>query len=148
MVHKYHGYYSHTHIFRINNQKPLYLLLVWLSFFLRNIGYNYDLLINTQLPCLFITCLKQSNTLFASRMCKHLQLHANCIFYSGYNYVAHCSVFSLFISNFTLFVQLWLWLLLVGYKASSETPYASHTLVQIIQHFIPKLSTQSILLKP
>ena len=35
----------------------------------------------------------------------------------------------------------------VGYKASSEPPYASHTLVQIILHFIPKLSTQSILLK-
>ena len=30
----------------------------------------------------------------------------------------------------------------VGYKASSEPPYASHTLVQIILHFIPKLSTQ------
>ena len=41
-------------------------------------------------------------------------------------------------------VVLWL---SVGYKASSEPPYASHTLVQIILHFIPKLSTQSILLK-
>ena len=35
----------------------------------------------------------------------------------------------------------------VGRTASSEPPYASHTLVQINPQFIPKLSTQSILLK-
>ena len=38
-------------------------------------------------------------------------------------------------------------LLSVGRTASSEPPYASHTLVQINPQFIPKLSTQSILLK-
>ena len=35
----------------------------------------------------------------------------------------------------------------VWYTASSEPPHASHTLVQIILHSKPKLSTQSILLK-
>ena len=32
--------------------------------------------------------------------------------------------------------------LFIGYKAPSEPAYASKTLVQIIQHFIPRLSTQ------
>ena len=34
------------------------------------------------------------------------------------------------------------WSLSVGRTASSEPPYASHTLVQINPQFIPKLSTQ------